>query len=392
MKRRFLYSAAAAAAVVVAGSAAALPGADGLPPASADGLHAVHVCSTHPKRGYYSCLSMTVVDGWGRRVTSQTPDLSGFTPQDVQQAYHLAGLKSHGRTVAIVDAFAYKDLVSDLSYFRKSFGLPDCTVESGCLAILNQRGGRKPPKKENASWRLEQALDLDMVSSACPDCTIVIVQADTNSGRNLRRAVDTAAERDGVVAISNSYGGGNGRNRPEYDHPGIAVTASTGDSGFQGGMYPASDTHVIAVGGTAIVPDGSKRGYRETAWSRAGSGCSKRNKAPRWQRKAHTTCRTDATADVSGPAAPGAGGLIVYVNGHFTVVGGTSEASPMIAAVYALSGKTQGYPARYLYKADKHLYDIKEGRNGRCGPPLCDAGRGWDGPTGLGTPNGVKAF
>jgi subtilase family serine protease len=97
-------------------------------------------------------------------------------------------------------------------------------------------------------------------------------------------------------------------------------------------------------------------------------------------------------ADVSGPANPGAGGLSIYFQGHFTTVGGTSESTPMIAAIFALSGKTKGYPGQYIWQNPKQLYDIKSGSNGSCGAPLCTAGKGWDGPTGLGTPNGAGAF
>ena len=38
------------------------------------------------------------------------------------------------------------------------------------------------------------------------------------------------------------------------------------------------------------------------------------------------------------------------------------------------------------------LFDITSGINGNCGNLLCQAGPGWDGPTGLGTPNGVSAL
>src|SRR5262249_44068962 len=120
---------------------------------------------------------------------------------------------------------------------------------------------------------------------------------------------------------------------------------------------------------------------------------------PDWQKKADTTCSTKADGDVSGPSDPGNGGLNIYCGtipgcGGFAQVGGTSEATPMIAAVFALSGDTEKYPAKLLYnsKNKKFLYDVKEGSNGSCGVPVCTARKGWDGPTGMGTPNGVKAF
>jgi subtilase family serine protease len=337
---------------------------------------------------------MALADTSGKIVQTAKPIAAAFTPTDVQKAYNLKGLKSGGRTVAIVDAFAYPTLEADLAAYRDFFGLPKCTTANGCLTVIGQDGG-KPPTQVDSGWDLEQALDLDMVSAACPDCKILMVQSDNNSFKNLQKAVKQAAKTKGVVAISNSYGadGFDGHNRSAYHHPGIAVVASTGDHGYQDASAPASFTGVIAVGGTSIVPDGSQRGYSETAWSGAGSGCSEKNKKPAYQDAKATKCDGDAMADVSGPANPGAGGLSIYISGHFTTVGGTSESSPMIAAIFGLSGKVKGHPGSYLWGAkSSDFYDITSGSNGACGAPLCDAGKGWDGPTGLGTPNGIGAF
>jgi subtilase family serine protease len=329
----------------------------------------------------------------GKIVGSVQPLATGFTPTDVQKAYKLTGLSSAGRTVAIVDAFGYPTLESDLALFRKNNNLPPCTTKSGCLTVMNQKGGSKPPPT-NSGWDVEQALDLDMVSAACPDCKIVMVQATKNFNVSLGIAENRAAMQKGVVAISNSFGGPPRRNQKYYNHPGIAITASTGDGGFNDpwAIYPASDTHVIAIGGTSVFKDGSKRGFHESAWAGAGSGCSRPNKPPKYQRAVKTSCKTDATGDVSGPADPGNGGLLIVYNGNTTQVGGTSESSPFIAAVYALSGHHGGYPGKLPYRDTADLYDVTTGSNGSCGPPMCDAGKGWDGPTGLGTPNGVKAF
>ena len=393
MNRKFIFTGLAAGALALGSLAAVLPGASASTTQSSRGEHFVRACSAHPKPGFASCLALSVAGANGRAVQSSAPIAAAFTPTDVQKAYGLKGLKSHG-TVAIVDAFGYPTLEADLNAYRDFYDLPKCTTGNGCLTILDQRGGDDYPPADSG-WDLEQALDLDMVSAACPDCKIVIVQADTNSFKNLGKAVDTAAKVKGVVSISNSYGadGFDGKNKASYDHPGIAITASTGDHGYQDASAPASFTGVIAVGGTSVVPDGSSRGYSETVWSGAGSGCSDKNKAPKYQDTKATKCKGDAMADVSGPANPSQGGLSIYYSGHFTQVGGTSESTPMIAAVYALSGKTDGYPGRYPWQAKSNeLFDITTGSNGSCGAPLCTAGKGWDGPTGLGTPNGAKAF
>jgi subtilase family serine protease len=366
----------------------------GLSANGASGVHAKRVCP-RPRPGFMACLAMALVDANGNLFhgTGAKP-LVGFNAADVQKAYGLKGLKSGGATVAIVDAWGYPSLESDLAKFRANNNLPACTIKSGCLTVMNQKGGTKNLPPYNSGWALEQALDLQMVSAACPDCKLVMVEANKNFNASLGIAENRAAMQKGVVAISNSFGGTPRRNQSYYNHPGIAITASTGDGGFNDpwAIYPASDTHVIAIGGTSVFKDGSSRGFHESAWSGAGSGCARNNKPPKYQKPLDTGCRTDATADISGPADPGNGGLILVFNGNAVQVGGTSESSPFAAAVYALSGHHGGYPGKLPYRHPGDLYDITTGSNGSCGAPLCDAGKGWDGPTGLGTPNGVKAF
>lgn len=392
MNRKFLLSGLAAGALALSSLAAVLPNASASTSGTTLGNHAVRVCAAHPAPGHAACYALAMADAGGELITSVEP-LTAFTPNDIQKAYHLKGLTSNGRTVAIVDAYGYPTLKSDLNTFRSTYGLSKCTTGNGCLKVLDQRGGHSAPPTD-PGWDLEQALDLDMVSAACPDCKIVIVQSDTNSFKDLGAAVNQAAKQRGVVAISNSYGatGADIQNKSDYDHKDIAITASTGDSGYQDASAPASFTSVIAVGGTSVVPDGSARGYSETAWSGAGSGCSDTNRAPRYQDKVATQCHGDAMADVSGAANPSQGGLNVYYNGHFVQVGGTSESSPLVAAVFGLSGRTNGYPGKYLWQNPNKLFDITSGQNGSCGSPLCVAGQGWDGPTGLGSPNGIGAF
>ena len=251
-------------------------------------------------------------------------------------------------------------------------------------------------------WGQEQALDVDAVSAACPDCKILVVQAKTNSFANLGTAVVTASKQPGVVAISNSYGGGDASDATYgsyYHHPGSAVTASTGDNGYQGGSYPASSSYVTAVGGTSLVSASStSRGWSESVWSGAGSGCSSFNTALAAAAGSNTGCANRAMADVSAAADPGKGGLAVYYpttsrTSTWGQIGGTSESAPIIAAVYALSGNTAGYANAIPYSHTANLFDVTTGSNGTCPTTQwCNARPGWDGPTGLGTPNGAGAF
>jgi hypothetical protein len=365
---------------------------------SATGLaHRVErVCAT-PEPGEASCHALVVVDGAGKPAVSSTP--SGFHPADIRAAYALTGISAplSGPTVAIVDAYDDPTAESDLNVYRSTFGLPACTTASGCFRKASQTGKSRLPRA-NAGWATEISLDLDMVSATCPDCKILLVEANSASFNDLGTAVNYAATQPGVVAISNSYGGADSAPLTAYDHPGIAITASTGDSGY-GVQSPASFGSVIAVGGTRLMKDTTtSRGWSETAWSGAGSGCS--TNANLGGQTADTQCGGKANADVSAVADPNTG-VAVYDSTAYQgssgwlVYGGTSVASPIIASVYALSGNTAGYPAAYTWAHTSSLNDVTLGSNGTCPAATalwCTAGTGWDGPTGLGTPHGVTGF
>jgi subtilase family serine protease len=395
LKKSWIVAAVGAASLVAA-ALAAVPTASASPAAAK--LHPAHVCKAVTAQGEATCHALKMVDAKGVAPAATQPPAGGLTPAQVQGAYGLTASTSSGRTVAIVDAYGYTNLERDLGVYRAQFGLDPCTKANGCLKVINQSGGSSLPRM-NTGWAQEQALDVDAVSAACPDCKILVVQANSASFANLGTAVVTASKQAGVVAISNSYGGGDAADTTYgayYNHPGIAVTASTGDNGYQGGSYPASSSYVTAVGGTSLTVNATTNTRAsETVWSGAGSGCSSYNAAI--APVSMTGCSKRAMADVSAAANPGVGGLAVYYptsskSSTWGQFGGTSESSPIIAAVYALAGG--GYSNATPYAHPGSLYDVTSGNNGTSctDSRWCHAGTGWDGPTGLGTPNGTGAF
>jgi subtilase family serine protease len=391
---KFSSTLVAAGAVVAAATLSTVGIASASTPSAApQARHAAKVCATAPK-GFAACYAKVVDDGTGKPAVTGAP--SGLNPVDIRSAYALTASSSGGRTVAIVDAYNDPTAEADLGVYRSQFGLSACTTANGCFRKVSQTGSTTSLPATDAGWATEISLDLDMVSATCPDCKILLVEAKTASFANLGTAVNYAAGQAGVVAISNSYGGSDSAASSAYNHPGIAVVASTGDSGY-GVQSPASYGTVVAVGGTHLVKSSTARGWTETAWSGAGSGCSTLNAKPSWQ-SAATQCSGKANADVSAIADP-ATGVSVYDSTPYQgssgwqVYGGTSVASPIIGSVYALSGNTAGYPASYTWAHASGLFDVTSGSNGTCSPAIwCNATTGWDGPTGLGTPNGTSAF
>jgi hypothetical protein len=385
---RALALGAAVLVVLAPGAGAAAP----LQPAAIGFSHRP-VCGAVPVR-VARCHSEVVVDATGAPLVTAGP--AGYGPADLQSAYGVgAPAASAGgtQTVAIVDAYDDPNAEADLAVYRSQFGLPPCTTANGCFRKVDQRGGTAYPKA-NGGWAQEISLDLDMVSGICPNCQILLVETDSNAFADLVAGVDVAATL-GATQISNSYGGSEFSTETSfeshYDHPGVAVTVSSGDSGY-GVEFPAASRYVTAVGGTSLQPDaGSARGWSETAWSGAGSGCSAYVTKPNWQMDSGCARRT--VADVSAVADPNTG-VAVYdsfaYQGHsgWMVFGGTSAAAPIVAGFDALLGAAAASPS-HAYANSTSFNDVTSGSNGNCGGSyLCTGKVGYDGPTGIGTPQG----
>jgi hypothetical protein len=353
------------------------------------------VCRAVPP-GRARCLAeILTVGGAGSGATAApllTPGPLGFGPPDLQDAYGIvseAASAGGTQTVAIVDAYNDPTAESDLATYRSQYSLPACTTAGGCFRKVDQRGGSSYPPA-NREWESEIALDLDAVSAICPQCHILLVEADSSFTFDLAASANEAAALS-ATQISNSYGGPEFASETSFDagynHPGVAVTASSGDGGY-GVEYPAASRYVTAVGGTSLTPaPAAPRGWAESAWSGAGSGCSKYEAKQSWQLDIGCSSRT--VADVAAVADPATGAAVYStVDGGWAVYGGTSLASPIVAAYDALMGPAAASP-QYPYSNLSSYFDVTSGSNGLCGGSyLCNAVAGYDGPTGLGSPHG----
>lgn len=355
------------------------------------------------------------------------PVTGAYTPANLQGAYNLTTASASdgaGTTVAIVDADGDPDLARDVATYRAQYGLAACDAATGdgCVTIVNEHGGSAPPSATDPTggWEAEQAADAEMVSAICPRCKIVMVEANSPAMVDLGAAENVAAGLADFV--SNSWGGydfpgDSAEDAPYFDHPGKALVFGAGDAGY-GTSYPAVSQLVTSVGGTFLTQEPSAaRGWAESVWhdnpvsvrGGTGSGCSAGEGKPSWQTDAGCANRTgnDVSAVASGPA-----GISVYSSfdscagastGSWCSGFGTSIATPIIAATYALAGTPVPgtYPSSYLYESGHaaHLYPVTAGSDGGCEPGrryLCDAAgslaSGYNGPAGWGTPDGIAAF
>ncbi len=359
----------------------------------------------------------------------------GLDPADLTSAYRIPTGGGASQTVALIDAYGYEYAEADLAKYRERYGLPPCTTANGCFRKVNERGeeGNYPPGEPE--WDGEAALDEDMVSAACPECHILLVEGSTERPADLARSAATAAAL-GATEISNSYGypelieeicGASQCKQfnSDYKHAGVMDFAAAGDSGFEDSdfgpesevplttNFPASSPNVVSVGGTELHKAAhTQRGWTEKVWNEGfaatGGGCSHEPK-PEWQTDSGCAGRTDN--DVAADASLESG-VSVFLNGVWYVYGGTSVASPLVAGIEAhATSFARSLGAEAFYEDPSSLFDVTEGDSfnefivierteefveyevveGKCplAGYLCYGELGYDGPTGLGTPDGA---
>ena len=361
-------------------------------------------------------------------------------PKDMLAAYKVpASSSAGGKIVAIID-LPDSNALKDLNVYRKAYGIPALPACSGnglpdpaggtpCFAAVDQNGSVTSSAGDCQAADGETGLDTEMVSAVCPDCSILLVQMTTAFGNGGPMDTDfvgaaKAATKLGAVAISISFGGGENPgfdpSGSQYTTPGHLVFAASGDSGYLnesamfGGStpsYPASAPDVLGVGGTTVQLQGTS--YSEVVWNdtaqggAGGSGCSTEFATPAFQKtflsanaNAFGSCAKRASVDVSAAAEfftsadPNSGAIAEYdsINGWGQVVG-TSAAAPMVAGLFTRLGLIDAVSGNlgWVYENMSAFNDVTSGTNdfnGNCASVLCKAGKGWDGPTGVGTPNG----
>ncbi len=440
-----------------------------------------------PTPGHRSCFAMRRVQvsrsspgakPYTVRAMPGPGPAGGLTPAELATAYGYSTAGGRGETVAIVDAYNDPNVESDLGTFDSYYGLTPCTEANGCLKVASQAGSTEAlPPDDTKGWSGEESLDVQAVRGVCPNCKILLVETDNDSNPSLDAGVKEAVVL-GAKIVSNSYGG------PEsgytaadvaaYNHPGVVITVASGDDGWDGWdqintggssdnmpYAPASFNTVVAVGGTSLYLNQSGSRASEAVWNddgaqdfygsnlgltgATGGGCSSLIDAKPWQSHVPdygaTMCGNKRLAtDVAAVADP-LTGFDIYDSYDpsgggdpygWVTVGGTSLASPIVAAMWALAGGADGasYPSLSLYGhlGTQSLYDVTVGGDGYCdgesvgecglgnpnsfgygmidcdyrgtdspgttspGTAQCDADPGYDGPSGVGTPTGLNAF
>ena len=340
---------------------------------------------------------------------------NGYSPEQIRSAYRLPARGARGQTVAIIAAFNDPQIASDLAAYDRNFGLPGCTTANGCLSIHNEQGQATPLPQTDPTgqeWLVETSLDVEAVHGICESCKIAIYEANTPNSDDMSTAVNTAAKAGATVVVTTfqpSESSADTNYALDFSHQKTAVVSATGEAlnqtyGYSGDVkFPSSLNYVTAVGGTNLKL-GRRGGYgSETAWSDTVSGCSLFALAAPWQvadAQSVGCGEYRSVADLSADANPG---MLVYAS-HLSVGGGpwfqtsgTSVAAPIIAAEIGLAGSLGAAETQEIYAhvgADHAVvHDITKGKTSpNCANKECQAAKGYDGPSGLGTPYGLGAF
>ncbi|HET6877536.1 MAG TPA: putative Ig domain-containing protein [Jatrophihabitans sp.] len=343
--------------------------------------------------------------------------VAGYGPTELAAAYQIPPSDTTA-AVAVVTAYNDPDVASNLAAYRRQFGLPDCATD--CLQVVDQYGQANLPTEQAADWIGETDLDVQMIAAVCPTCHITVVEANSQSARDMYQAVRTASTLSHYVVMSwgsPEWGRVAANNRRNFGARDVAYVAASGDYGWGRAYYPASSPSVLAVGGTRLERSTTDpRGWTETVWNSddgraTGAGCSGYFPQASWQApSAADVCTERAVADISLVADP-ADGVAVLTDPApgtdsgptWTIAGGTSVGAPIAAAMYAIAGQPSGYahPSAYPYYNQYYnpaaLTDVVSGNDlflePGCDPSAqCTARAGYDAPSGLGTPAGIAAF
>jgi hypothetical protein len=364
----------------------------------------------------------------------------GYTAEELRAAYGIpktGGKEPEQQTVAVVVPWGDETAHSDLEKYREKNGMAPCTEESKCFRKFNQ-GSEKAnyPKEGPTGWAEETAADLDMVSAACPECHIILVEANSEKESDMADAVITAVHLF-ATEISVSYGYPETEGHEcgedcesyksdyevtEYEKQPVVITVAAGNNGYDNHKFlfaeetaalspsfPATVPSVIAVGGTELKIEKNAR-VSEKVWSESGSGCSLVEPKPSWQKDTEEVERrkgcehrtdNDMAADASCATPVSIYRTIEKVPAWSTSCG-TGVAAPFVAGIEAHASKhTRSLGVKAFYEYPSMLYHVSEGTNGGvgllgCGNEseakwyLCHAtAEGYNGPAGLGTPDGV---
>jgi subtilase family serine protease len=350
----------------------------------------VHTDASAPSGKYETPASLACLYGVTKKV-------KGCNPTSLKTV-----ATGGSKIVAIVDAYDDPNATADLTVFSKQFGLP--AITSSNFAVV-YGSGSKPAQDSSGGWELEESLDVDMAHALAPNAKVILVEAASNSLKDLE-AAETAAiklvEAAGGGEVTNSWAGGEDAKEAKLEKifagTNTVIFASAGDSPGVG--IPSALADVVSVGGTSINRNTAGDFENQTTWSSTGGGLSAYIPIPSFQSGVAGIVGTQrGTPDISAVANPNTGVWVydtVPYGGQvldWAVLGGTSVSSPLTAALVNNAASFNASGTAELTEIYANLGNKKaftDVTKGACGNSKSGtASKGYDLCTGVGTPLGT---
>lgn len=363
-----------------------------------------------------------------------------FTPHAIRTAYGVEsliqkGFTGKGQTVIDIVSFGSPTLQQDMGVYDKTFGLPPVNLQ----IISPLHVPEQDPHGDKGSWASETTLDVQIIHAIAPDAKIIVLTspvAETEGTIGLpefRQLEQYAIDNKLGNIVSQSWGVSeltlkdqagqqelqkwNDLFQTTTQH-GMTYFSSSGDNGATDyadlnasrlatvptTSFPADSPWVTSVGGTTVNRHSST--VDEHAWIGSGGGFSQFNQTPSYQQTLPASVLSKlnnrrGVPDVAAAADPFTG-LAIYMNGDWTLAGGTSASAPLWAGIMAIADQMAGHPLGFInpglyklaasstYKQDFRDITLGNNTNNSANVQGYPAVPGWDPVTGLGVPNAEK--
>lgn len=319
---------------------------------------------------------------------------NGFDVSQIMEAYKfnnvdISNLNENEINIVIIIAYAYPDIQKDFDEFCNLNNIPSKTIN---IVKINEN------TPSNSDWITEICVDTQWSHAIFPKSNITVIQAESDKIIDLLVAIEVGKKLNPDI-INMSFGLSEFNNCEKidiFDNSDILFVASSGDNNVV--EWPSSNPNVLAVGATSLYLNNNNSISMQQTWVDTGCGYSNYFKIPNYQLEVNYTTQR-STVDLSIVGNPDTGCLI-YTNGNYTTIGGTSLSAPIISGMFALINAIRKKNNKNSFNTNQNsnlsvqnilynnfnkndlFYDITQGTSGQY-----SARPGYDLPTGLGTPN-----
>jgi subtilase family serine protease len=398
-----------------------------------------------PFSSYYgSNTASTLPSAYGQKIPYA---IEGYTGKQLRAAYGAGKYTGKGVRVAITDAYASPTIAFDAATYAKNHGDASWKTSQLKQVLPSDYTNTGADECDASGWYGEETLDVEAVHAVAPDANVTYVGGASCMDDDLLDSLSKVVDNHLADIVSNSWGDIESRQTADlaaaYDQvfqlgavEGIGFYFSSGDNGDEVANTkvkqvdtPANSAWVTAVGGTSLAVGKGDKYLWETGWgtekallsadgkswtsfpgaftSGAGGGTSKTVNEPFYQKgvvpdalaKANSATGNRVVPDISAIADPNTGFKVgqtqTQSDGSESYseyrIGGTSLASPVIAAVQALAqeargGKAIGFanPSIYAKYGTKAYHDVTDNPTGSgLAVARVDFANGYDATGGL---------